>query len=192
MTELPAKFVSSEDELLILVDAADNATGHMSKAKCHDGGGILHRAFSVFLFNDRGELLLQQRGPNKRLWPMHWSNSCCSHPRKDESIDIATERRLQEELNVVATLEYVYKFAYQASFGALGSENELCSVFIGRIEDEASANASEIKALRFVTADALRTELAANPDSFTPWLKLELQRLTGEFAETLAMYCTPR
>ncbi len=192
MTELPAKNVSAEDELLILVDAADNESGQMSKAECHDGSGVLHRAFSVFLFNDRGEILLQQRSADKRLWPMYWSNSCCSHPRKGESIGLATSRRLQEELNVVARLEYVYKFTYQASFGALGSENELCSVFLGRIEEEASANATEIEALRYVTVDALRDELVAQPDLFTPWLKLELQRLTGEFAETLAMFSTPR
>jgi len=192
MIEVPEKIVSSEDELLILVDATDNEAGHMSKAKCHDGGGVLHRAFSVFLFNNRGDILLQQRSADKRLWPMYWSNSCCSHPRKGESIGLATSRRLQEELNVVARLEYVYKFTYQASFGALGSENELCSVFLGRIEEEASANATEIEALRYVTVDALRDELVAQPDLFTPWLKLELQRLTGEFAETLAMFSTPR
>ncbi len=192
MTELPEKIVSSEDELLILVDATDNETGQMSKAECHDGSGVLHRAFSVFLFNDRGEILLQQRSADKRLWPMYWSNSCCSHPRKGESIELATSRRLQEELNVATRLEYVYKFTYQARFGEFGSENELCSVFLGRIEEEASANATEIEVLRYVTVDALCDELAAQPDSFTPWLKLELQRLTKEFADTLARYSTPR
>jgi len=192
VTESSEKIVSSEDELLILVDGADNETGHMSKAKCHDGDGLLHRAFSVFLFNDVGELLLQRRGADKRLWPMYWSNSCCSHPRKGESIEIATARRLQDELNVAAKLEFVYKFSYAARFGAAGSENELCSVFLGRLEGEPEANVTEIAAMRFVTVGALRDELAARPESFTPWLKLELQRLTGEFAETLATYSTPR
>ncbi len=123
---------------------------------------------------------------------MYWSNSCCSHPRKDESIDIAATRRLQDELNVSSSLEFVYKFAYQASFGESGSENELCSIFLGRIEDETKANATEIEALRYIAVDSLRDELAAKPDRFTPWLRLELQRLTGEFAETLVRYTTPR
>jgi isopentenyl-diphosphate delta-isomerase len=188
VTEQSAKIVSSEDELLVLVDAADNETGHLTKAECHDGGGILHRAFSVFLFNGRGETLLQQRGADKRLWPLYWSNSCCSHPRKGESIEIATIRRLQDELNVSTSLEFVYKFIYQASFGEVGSEHELCSVFLGRIDGEPQANATEIEEMRFVSADALSDELAANPKMFTPWFKLEWQRLSDEFGETLINY----
>jgi isopentenyl-diphosphate delta-isomerase len=188
MTELPAKIVSSEDELLVLVDAADNETGHLTKAECHDGGGVLHRAFSVFLFNGRGETLLQQRGADKRLWPLYWSNSCCSHPRHGESIEIATIRRLQDELNVSASLEFVYKFSYQARFGEAGSENEMCSVFLGRLDGEPQANTTEIEEMRFVSADTLSDELAANPNMFTPWFKLEWQRLTEEFGETLFKY----
>ena len=192
MTESSAKIVSSEDELLVLVDMADTETGYMTKAECHDGDGLLHRAFSVFLFNHNGELLLQQRGADKRLWPMYWSNSCCSHPRKGESIEIATVRRLQDELGVYAKLEFVYKFSYAASFGAAGSENEMCSVFLGRLDGEPEANATEIAALRFVTVGALRDELAARPDSFTPWLKLEWERLNEEFADLLATYVSPQ
>lgn len=189
--ELSANIVSSEDELLILVDAMDNETGHTTKAECHDGDGLLHRAFSVFLFNGNGEILLQQRGAAKRLWPMYWSNSCCSHPRKGESIEIATTRRLLDELNVSATLEFVYKFSYQAGFGDAGSENELCSVLLGRLDGEPIANATEIAAMRFVTAADLSDELVTTPDAFTPWLKLEWQRLNEEFATTLAKYSAP-
>ena len=191
MTDLPATIVSSEDELLVLVDAADNETGHLTKAECHDGDGVLHRAFSVFLFNGRGETLLQQRGAEKRLWPLYWSNSCCSHPRQGESIEIATIRRLQDELNVSASLEFVYKFSYQASFGEAGSENELCSVFLGRLDGEPQANATEIEEMRFVSVATLHDELAANPDIFTPWFKLEWQRLSEEFADALSKYSTP-
>ncbi len=131
--------VSSESELLILVDPDDREAGNLSKAECHDGDGILHRAFSLFLFNNQGELLLQQRGAEKRLWPMYWSNTCCSHPRQGESMQVATERRLQQELNTAAALEFIYKFEYQARFGNLGSENELCWVHLGRVEREATA-----------------------------------------------------
>ena len=96
--EIVNRVVSSESEELILVDAQDRPVGRSSKAAAHDGDGQLHRAFSVFLFNARGELLLQQRGREKRLWPGYWSNSCCSHPRIGESMEIATHEREIEAL----------------------------------------------------------------------------------------------
>jgi isopentenyl-diphosphate delta-isomerase len=180
--------VSSESELLILVDPDDREAGNLSKAECHDGDGILHRAFSLFLFNDQGELLLQQRGAAKRLWPMYWSNTCCSHPRQGESMQAATERRLQQELNTTAALEFIYKFEYQARFGDLGSENELCWVYLGRLEGEATANDSEIAALRFVSAEELRQELDAELERLTPWFEMEWQRLNEEFTDSLVKY----
>ncbi len=183
--------VSPESELLILVDTDDQETGTLSKVECHDGDGILHRAFSVFLFNDQGELLLQQRSADKRLWPMYWTNTCCSHPRQGESMEVATERRLQQELNTASTLEFIYKFEYQARFGKLGSENELCWVHLGRIEREATANDAEVAALRFVSADKLRVEIDAEPECLTPWFKMEWRRLNEEFPERLANYTRP-
>ena len=180
--------VSSESELLILVDPDDREAGNLSKAECHDGDGILHRAFSLFLFNGQGELLLQQRGAEKRLWPMYWSNTCCSHPRQGESMQAATERRLQQELNTAAVLEFIYKFEYQVRFGDLGSENELCWVYLGRLEREATANDSEIAALRFASADELRQELDAEPERLTPWFKMEWLRLSEQFTDRLAKY----
>jgi isopentenyl-diphosphate delta-isomerase len=188
VTEKTARIVSSEDERLILVDLDDMETGVMSKAECHDGGGTLHRAFSLFLFNEHGELLLQQRASGKRLWPGFWSNSCCSHPRHGESMEVAAERRLQDELHVQATLEYVYKFSYQASFQDRGSEHELCHVFLGTLDSETTRNETEIGALRFVSATQLEETLQDKPELFTPWFKLEWQRLNEEFADTLARY----
>ncbi len=182
---------SPESELLILVDTHDQETGSLGKVECHDGDGILHRAFSVFLFNDGGELLLQQRSADKRLWPMYWTNTCCSHPRQGESMQVATERRLQQELNTASTLEFIYKFEYQARFGDLGSENELCWVHLGRIEREATANDAEVAALRFVSADELRGEIDAQPERLTPWFKMEWQRLNEDFPERLAKYTEP-
>ena len=183
--------VSPERELLILVDIHDQETGSLGKVECHDGDGILHRAFSVFLFNDRGELLLQQRSADKRIWSMYWTNTCCSHPRQGESMQVATERRLQQELNTASTLEFIYKFEYQARFGDLGSENELCWVHLGRIEREATANDAEVAALRFVSADELRGEIDAQPERLTPWFKMEWQRLNEDFPERLANYTEP-
>ncbi|MDA0678875.1 MAG: isopentenyl-diphosphate Delta-isomerase [Proteobacteria bacterium] len=188
MIDTSARIVSSENESLILVDEHDNETGLLSKADCHDGDGILHRAFSVFLFNSDGELLLQQRARGKRLWPMYWSNSCCSHPRQGESIALAATRRLQDELHAISSLEFVYKFSYQAKYLELGSEHELCHVFLGRLDGSATPNRTEIEALRFISVVELEEAFRSNPEIYTPWFKMEWQRLTENFAATLARY----
>ncbi len=183
------RIVSSESEELILVDRDDNETGYMSKADAHDGGGVLHRAFSVFLFNEQGELLLQQRAHGKRLWGGYWSNTCCSHPRRGETLDIATSRRLRDELNIDADLEHVYWFCYEAAFGDSGSENELCHVFLGRAPDEIRANDSEIAGLRYISAEELEEEFEEHPERYTPWFRQEWQELTSTYREQLQRYC---
>lgn len=188
MTSNNDRIVSSDDDRLILVDADDREIGSLDKAACHDGDGVLHRAFSLFVFNTDGELLLQQRSASKRLWPLHWSNSCCSHPRLGESMEEAIARRLQEELAIRAELEFVYKFSYHASFEALGSENELCWVYVGRTGEEIAPNENEIAATRSISAARLRTELDRNPERFTPWFKLEWQRLERDFSQILGKY----
>ncbi|MCB1569060.1 MAG: isopentenyl-diphosphate Delta-isomerase [Xanthomonadales bacterium] len=175
--------VSFEDENLILVDADDREVGVLDKAAAHDGEGVLHRAFSVFVFNSRGELLLQQRAADKRLWPGFWANTCCSHPRRGESLEVATRRRLQEELGLACDLEFVFKFQYHARFGEAGSEHELCHVFIGQSDEAPHVNASEIAAVRWIAPDALDDEIERHPERFTPWLKIEWQQLRREHAE---------
>lgn len=186
------RIVSFESEELILVDADDNEIGYRSKADCHDGNGLLHRAFSVFLFNDAGELLLQQRSGEKRLWPSFWSNTCCSHPRRGETLEVATQRRLLDELNISAALEYVYHFCYQAHFDERGSEHELCHVFLGRIDaatgDGLAPNESEISHIRYLSQPVLEQEFSQRPEQFTPWFKQEWQCLATEHAEHLARY----
>lgn len=184
------RVVSSEAEELILVDAEDNETGYLSKADCHDGEGILHRAFSLFLFNERGELLLQQRSASKRLWPGFWSNSICSHPRRGESMRVATRRRLQDELNLDTELEYVYKFVYQADFAAAGAENELCHVYLGRVAAGLKPNEREIAAVRFMRPDVLEKEFDESAALYTPWFRMEWQSLTNEYRDQLAAYCS--
>ena len=183
------KIVSSEAEELILVDSDDNETGYLSKAECHDGRGVLHRAFSLFLFNEKGELLLQQRSASKRLWPGFWSNSICSHPRRGESMRVATQRRLRDELNIEARLEFVYKFDYRAEFGESGSENELCHVYLGSVGAPVEPNEHEISAIRFLRPLDLAKEIATSPAIFTPWFKMEWQALRSGHAEKLAAYC---
>jgi isopentenyl-diphosphate delta-isomerase len=103
-------------------------------------------------------------------------------------MEIATRRRLADELNVNATLEFVYKFSYQARFGNAGSENELCSVFLSRCDDEVFANRSEIEAIRFVEAETLAAELQIAASLFTPWFKMEWDCLNNEYSATLAHY----
>ena len=97
------QIVSFDDEKLILVDESDNILGYETKVKAHEGIGILHRAFSLFIFNDKKELLIQKRSQDKPLWPMFWANSVCSHPRKGEEYDTAIHRRLKEELGIEET-----------------------------------------------------------------------------------------
>ncbi len=182
------RIVSSESEELILVDVDDNEIGYRSKADCHNGSGLMHRAFSLFLFNDDGQLLLQQRSESKRLWPGFWSNSCCSHPRRGESLPIATLRRLSDELNITAELEFIYHFCYQVQFSEAGSENELCHVFLGKIDGDVRPNDSEIESTRFISPDDLTAELAEHPEYFTPWFRQEWRALRGSYARQLARY----
>lgn len=177
----PESVVSFDTEPLILVDSQDRELGYRSKADCHDGQGLLHRAFSLFVFNEQGELLLQQRSRGKRLWPGFWANSCCSHPRRGESMETATQRRLQQELGMRCPLDYLYKFEYHAVYGDLGAEHELCWVYVGATSAEVHANANEVDDWRFVAPDDLDRELAEHPERFTPWLKLEWRRLREEF-----------
>src|SRR6202161_433274 len=159
---------ASDSESLILVDEADREVGHLDKAQCHQGRGVLHRAFSLLIFNDAGELLLQQRAASKRLWPLYWSNSCCSHPRRAETMDAAIHRRLNEELGLRCPLHFLFKFQYQAQFDATGAENELCSVFFGRSSDAVKINVDEILTWRWVSPEALQMEMAAGAGNFTP------------------------
>ncbi len=179
------KPVSSPTESLILVDDNDREIGFYPKAECHQGQGLLHRAFSVFLFNADGELLLQQRSAQKPLWPLYWSNSCCSHPRESESVEEAGRRRIHEELHIECDVQFLYKFKYQASFGELGSEHELCHVFAGYTDAEVIAHPDEIAQWRYITPDALTREITANGDQFTPWLKMEWQRIREEFLDEI-------
>jgi isopentenyl-diphosphate delta-isomerase len=180
------RVVSSDDEQLILVDSSDREIGFMAKVDAHRGRGTLHRAFSLFVFSPAGELLVQQRAKGKRLWPGYWSNTCCSHPRRGETMDNAIRRRLQEELGMRAELELLFNFQYQAQYDAQNAEYELCWVYAGRSTETPRANAHEIAAWRYVTPQTLQDEIASAPDRFTPWFKLEWARIRGAHASLLS------
>lgn len=169
--------ISADSESLILVDESDREVGHLSKELCHSGRGVLHRAFSLLIFNEAGELLIQRRSQAKRLWPLHWSNSCCSHPRRNEPIEAAAQRRLHEELGIRCPLKFLFKFRYQAQYDHAGAENELCSVYFGRYSGPLKVNRSEVEGWRWIALDPLEEELARRPDQFTPWFLLEWERI---------------
>jgi len=178
--------VSFDNEALIIVDAQDRILGHGTKAELHRGAGTLHRAFSIFLFNAAGNVLLQQRSADKPLWPGFWSNTCCSHPRRGESYGTATQRRLKEELGVEATLCFTHRFRYQAQFGDDGAEHELCSVYVGRLDGDPAPNPQEVSDWQWISPAALDEWLETNPESLTPWFKLEWAALrSAEHTATL-------
>ena len=169
--------VSDDGEELILVDEAGNPVGFCPKAECHRGQGLLHLAFSVFIFDHRGRLLLQRRSPDKLLWGGFWSNSCCSHPRRGETIPQAAHRRLREELGLDAELEELFAFRYHAAFGEVGSERELCHVLAGRSDGPVRPNANEVADWRWIEPTHLDRELAEHPNRFTPWFLMEWPRV---------------
>jgi isopentenyl-diphosphate delta-isomerase len=177
--------VSNASEELILVDELDREIGAKPKSECHAGNGILHRAFSIFIFNDSAELLLQQRSAEKPLWPGYWSNACCSHPRLGETMETAVSRRLVQELGFECPLEYLYKFKYHAQYGAVGAEHEYCWVYHGRYNGVVDANINEIAAWRFVGLEALGAELEAQPERFTPWFKMEWTHIKNNFLDDI-------
>lgn len=177
--------VSDRSEFLVLVDEGDREIGVETKHACHEGEGLLHRAFSIFVFNTRDELLLQRRSAQKPLWPNYWSNTCCSHPRQGETMEEAVQRRLNEELGIRTPLAYLYKFQYHAQYESVGSEREYCWVYYGRYEGDPDVNLNEIADWRYVSVDGLDAELAATPDDFTPWLKLEWAELKAAHLPTI-------
>lgn len=182
------KIVSFDDEPLILVDGADRVRGYETKLAAHEGEGMLHRAFSIFLFTEDDRVLLQQRSGQKPLWPLFWSNSCCSHPRRGESYEQAAHRRLREELAIDVPLHYLYKFQYRAEFGELGAEHELCSVFVGKLPKPVpiDVNPSEVADWRWIGLDETDRMVVEEPDRVTPWFVMEWQRLRGEYRDVIA------
>jgi len=179
------EIVSHDGEQLILVDELDREIGSKPKAECHVGNGVLHRAFSIFVFNGNDELLLQKRAASKPLWPNYWSNTCCSHPRYGESMEQAVIRRLDQELGFTCPLEFLYKFKYHAQYGSIGAEHEYCWVYHGRYDGPVDVNVSEIADWRWIGVDALERELAEAPDRFTPWFKLEWAHIRRNFLDSL-------
>ncbi|AQX13550.1 isopentenyl-diphosphate Delta-isomerase [Elizabethkingia meningoseptica] len=162
------------EEKVVLVTPNDEVLGLMEKIQAHKNG-LLHRAFSVFLFNNEGKMLLQQRSSNKYHSPDQWTNACCSHPRENETYLDAAMRRVNEELGINCQLEEKFHFIYKADVGQGLWEHELDHVFIGEYNGEYRLNPDEVSAIRFVTLEELDHEVAQQPEMFTEWFKIILK-----------------
>jgi isopentenyl-diphosphate delta-isomerase len=158
-------------ENVILVDEQDNEVGFMEKIEAHEKAA-LHRAFSVFVFNDNNELMLQQRAKDKYHSPLLWTNTCCSHQRKGESNIAAGKRRLQEEMGFSCELEEVFSFIYKAPFDNGLTEHELDHVMVGRFNGKPNINPEEVESYKWMTLEAVKEDIAANPKEYTAWFKI--------------------
>lgn len=167
------------DDYVILVDEQDAAIGVREKLQAHREGA-LHRAISVFLFNDDGELLLQQRHPEKYHSGGLWSNTCCSHPRPGESVEAAAQRRLQEEMGVSCDLHRIFGFVYRSKLDLDLYEHEYDHVFVGLFNGAPLPDGAEVIAWRWAAPDALRKDVAEHPDRYTYWFCLLLERVLKE------------
>ena len=162
---------------VILANKHDQVIGQTAKEQAHLDKGQLHRAISVLLFNKKGELLIQQRSAHKMLWPDYWANTCCSHPLLNESYQQAAERRLQQEFGIKAKLKFHHKFIYQAQYQDIGSEYELCHVFIGISDQTPQPDKQEISDWRYINLKDLKKDIKTNPEKYTPWFKSELKTI---------------
>lgn len=156
---------------LILVNSKDEELGTMEKMEAHRKA-LLHRAFSVFIFNTKGEMLLQQRALGKYHSPGLWTNTCCSHPRPGETTIAAAQRRLKEELGFVVPLRKAFDFIYKASFDNGLTENEFDHVFVGVYEGAIIPALAEVKAFCYKSPDIIREELKYTPERYTAWFAI--------------------
>lgn len=162
-------------EEVILVDKNDNALGFMEKMEAHEKG-ILHRAFSVFILNDKSELLIQRRAKSKYHSAGLWTNSCCSHQRKDESSIQAGQRRLFEEMGIKASLKKLFSFIYKTSFDNGLIEHELDHVLIGFSNEKPKINNQEVDDYKWVSLELLNEDLALTPEKYTAWFLIIFDR----------------
>ena len=163
-------------EQVILVNQNDQALNYMDKAEAHQKGA-LHRAISVFIFNEKEEMLIQRRALTKYHTPGIWSNTACSHPRKNETTKEAAERRLWEEMGLKASLMYGFKFLYKAAFDNGLIEHELDHVFFGFSNEKPCINISEVCDYQYLGREKLQKLITKNPTHFSPWFKLCYQKV---------------
>jgi isopentenyl-diphosphate delta-isomerase len=168
-------------EQVILVDEQDRELGVMEKMEAHEKA-VLHRAFSVFLFNEQGDMLLQQRAFTKYHSGGLWTNACCSHPRPAEATHSAACRRTQEELGISPDIGHAFSFVYKAAFDNGLTEHEFDHVFVGRWDGDLMLNPEEVAAVRYVPVLEIRREMEERPELYTVWFKIAFDRVCRHFA----------
>ena len=162
------------EEKVILVDKNDNQVGLMPKLEAHEKG-LLHRAFSIFIFNSRYELLLQKRASSKYHSGGLWTNTCCSHPREGEDTLDAANRRLDEEMGIKTSLRKVYDFIYKAELDNQLTEHEFDHVFYGVFDNDPILNKDEAEDFKWVDMETLNNDIIKNEDNYTVWFKIAFE-----------------
>lgn len=160
---------------VLLVDENDIQIGQMEKLRVHQLG-LLHRSFSVFVFNDSGDLLLQKRAKNKYHSAGLWSNACCSHPENKKDIGQEAQKRLEKEMGIKLPLQEIFCLVYGAKVGDL-IEHEFDHVFVGSFNGPAKPNKKEAEAWKWVSIDNLKKDIAQNPQNYTEWFKIILNQV---------------
>ncbi len=160
-------------EQVILVNEKDEAIGLMEKLEAHKKG-LLHRAFSVFIFNSKNQLLLQRRALTKYHSAGLWTNTCCSHPRQNEETLQAASRRLKEEMGIETALEHKTQFIYKTSFSNGLTEHELDHIFIGYTDDEPVINTEEVDSFKWSDVKTLKQEIELTPEQYTSWFRIAM------------------
>ena len=164
-----------KEEQVILVDEKDNQIGLMPKMEAHEKA-VLHRAFSVFIFNSDKELMLQQRALHKYHSPGLWTNTCCSHQRDGESNLKAGKRRLQEEMGFVTDLNETTSFIYKAPFDNGLTEHELDHIMVGYYNDEPIINSDEVEDWKWMPLEDVKVDIALRPELYTEWFKIIFEK----------------
>jgi len=161
---------------VILVDENDRPVGAMEKMEVHQKA-LLHRAFSIFLFNTRGEMLLHKRAEKKYHSGGLWTNACCSHPRPGEDTLAAAEKRLLEEMGIVTPITKAFDFVYKAAFDNGLTEHEFDHVFTGTYEGAITPDADEVSDFCYKTIDEIRASIASHPQKYTAWFKIAFPKM---------------
>lgn len=162
-------------EQVILVNENDEPIGSMEKIEAHEKA-LLHRAFSVFILNDKNEVMLQQRAASKYHSPLLWTNTCCSHQRAGETNIDAGKRRLQEEMGFQVDLKELFSFIYKAPFDNGLTEHELDHVMVGYSNQEPNINREEVEAWKWMSLEAIKQDMKDHPESYTAWFKIIFEK----------------
>jgi isopentenyl-diphosphate delta-isomerase len=169
---------------VVLVDSNDKAMGTMEKLEAHKKG-LLHRAISVFIFNDKKELLLQRRAFDKYHSGGLWTNTCCSHPYPNEKIIDAANRRLEEEMGIITSLKKCFDFVYHAKLENDLIEHEYDHVFVGFSNQTPHLNLVEASSFKWLSMDEIKSEIVKHPHEYTEWFKLLIHQYSDKFSENI-------